>query len=147
MGIYTENQNFGAGAHDEVDVNLEELQEAFLYDEFGSAPDVEKKAMLEEGVLLEAKGKISRKTIVRLNKNDDLTRRTTMAALQLSKDANDNLWKALVANRIKERKLLAAIKKKWGPKAGIVAKKAQKDYISGTNRSKMLSAKDLNNRD
>lgn len=147
MGIYTENQNFGAGAHDEVSVNLEELKEAFLYDEFGSAPDAEKKAMLEEGVLLEAKGKISRKTIVRLNKNDDLTRRTTMAALQLSKDANDNLWKALVANRIKERKLLAAIKKKWGPKASIVAKKAQKDYITGTNRSKMLSAKDLNNRD
>lgn len=147
MGMYTGRSMAQEAAELEaVNVNMEELEEAFLYDEFGSASDDVKKAFIESSDVMLEKGNISRKTIVRLNKNDDLTRRTTMAALQLSKDANDNLWKALVGNRIRERKLLAAIKKKWGNKAGIVAKKAQRSYLSGTNRSKMLTAKELDNR-
>lgn len=142
MGMYTGN-TFTEAELQAVNVNMDELLEAFFYDEFGSIPDNEKQAFIESADVVLEKGKISRKTIVRLNKNDDLTRRTTMAALQLSKDANDNLWKALVGNRVKERKLLAAIKKKWGNKANAVARKAQKLYMSGENRAKMLSTKDM----
>jgi hypothetical protein len=110
---------------------MDELLEAFYYDDHYSDSDEEKRELLESAdALLEAK-KISRKTIVRLNKNDDLTRRTGMAALQLAKDNNDTLWKKLVKNRIMERKLLAAIKKKYANKAQLAARKGQRAYVSG----------------
>jgi hypothetical protein len=54
-----------------------------------------------------------------------------MAALQLAKDNNDSLWKKLVKNRIMERKLLAAIKKKYANKAQLAARKGQRAYVSG----------------
>ena len=102
MGLYTNNQLLSEERDIEMNFNMDELQEAFFYDEHYSDSDDEKRELLEQAdVLLEAK-KISRKTIVKLNKNDDLTRRTGMAALQLAKDNNDSLWKKLVKNRIQE---------------------------------------------
>lgn len=132
MGLYTKfdvNEN----AHEvEMNLNMDELLEAYYYDDHYSDSDEEKRELLESSdMLLEAK-KVSRKTIVKLNKNDDLTRRTNMAALQLAKDNNDSLWKKLVKNRIQERKLLAAIKKKYAAKSTIAARRAQKQYMSGT---------------
>ena len=94
-----------------------------------SDSDEEKRELLENAdVLMEAK-KISRRTIVKLNKNDDLTRRTSMAALQLAKDNNDTLWKKLVKNRVQERKLLGAIKKKYANKAQVAARQGQRMYV------------------
>jgi hypothetical protein len=148
MGLYT---NFDAAQelHDvEANFNMQEFQEACFYDEHYSDSDDEKRALLEEAdVLLEAK-KISRKTIVRLNKNDDLTRRTGMAALQLAKDNNDGLWKKLVKNRIMERKLLAAIKKKYANKAQIAARKGQRAYVTtggatGSNNVPKMHPKEM----
>lgn len=131
MGLYTNNSLIDDSRDVEMNFNMDELQEAFFYDEYYSASDDEKRELLEQAdVLLEAK-KISRKTIVRLNKNDDITRRTGMAALQLAKDNNDTLWKKLVKNRIQERKLLAAIKKKYANKAQVIARKGQRMYVSG----------------
>ena len=129
MGIYSNN-------YDNETYELQhpnQLLEAFIYDEIVGQSDSVKKAFLEseECAVLEAKKLISRKTIVRLNKNDDLTRRTGMAALQLAKDNNDSLWKKLVKNRIQERKLLAAIKKKYANKAQIAARQGQRLYVSG----------------
>jgi len=131
MGLYT-NPNTMEAAHEvEMELNMDELLEAFYYDDHYADSDEEKRELLESAdTLLEAK-KISRKTIVRLNKNDDLTRRTGMAALQLAKDNNDSLWKKLVKNRIMERKLLAAIKKKYANKAQLAARKGQRAYVSG----------------
>ena len=129
MAIFTDFKNMEESQS--LNINTDELLEAFFYDDHYSDSDEEKQELLESSdVLLEAK-KISRRTIVRLNKNDDLTRRTGMAALQLAKDNNDNLWKKLVKNRIMERKLLAAIKKKYANKAQLVARKTQRDYVSG----------------
>jgi hypothetical protein len=129
MGLFT-NYNDVSNQVD-MDVNMGELLEAFYFDDHYSDSDEEKRELLESAdVLLEAK-KISRKTIVRLNKNDDLTRRVSMASLQLAKDNNDTLWKKLVKNRINERKLLSAIRKKYSNKAQIVARKAQSMYVSG----------------
>ena len=131
MGLYTNNQLLSEERDIEMNFNMDELQEAFFYDEHYSDSDDEKRELLEQAdVLLESK-KISRKTIVKLNKNDDLTRRTGMAALQLAKDNNDSLWKKLVKNRIQERKLLAAIKNKYANKAQIAARQGQRLYVSG----------------
>ena len=112
------------------------------------AEDAEKRELLEsaEIALLEKKNITNRKTLVRLNKNDDISRRTTMAALQIAKQKNDSLFNKLVKNRIMERKLLTAIKKKYGSVAQRAAIKGQREYIKGTNSSKILKASDLNNR-
>ena len=114
-----------------MNFNMDEFMEACFYDEHYADSDAEKRELLESADILMEANKISRKTLVRLNKNDDLTRRTGMAALQLAKDNNDPLWKKLVKNRIVERKLLAAIKKKYANKAQIAARKGQKMYVSG----------------
>ena len=141
MGLYTNNQLLSEERDIEMNFNMDELQEAFFYDEHYSDSDDEKRELLEQAdVLLEAK-KISRRTIVKLNKNDDLTRRTGMAALQLAKDNNDSLWKKLVKNRIQERKLLAAIKKKYGSRAQIAARQGQRMYVSGQNTKPIATHK------
>lgn len=149
MGMYTQSQGYDMSADTSaVDVNMDELLEAFFYDEFGSVSDSAKKTFIQENATFieEGKGRVSKKTIVRLNKNDDLSRRTTMAALQIARDKNDPLWQKLVSNRVLERKLLASISKKYGAKAGIVAKVAQREYLSGDTRARMLSAKDISHR-
>ena len=91
MGLYTNEQLAQDTREVQMYLNMDELQEAFFYDEHYSDSDDEKRELLEQAdVLLDSK-KISRRTIVKLNKNDDLTRRTGMAALQLAKDNNDTL--------------------------------------------------------
>ena len=131
MGLYTNEQLAQDTREVQMYLNMDELQEAFFYDDHYSDSDEEKRELLENADVLQEAKKISRKTIVRLNKNDDLTRRTGMAALQLAKDNNDNLWKKLVKNRIQDRKLLAAIKKKYANKAKTVARQGQRMYVSG----------------
>ena len=148
MGLYTNPEAQAAANEIDMNFNLDEFCEALFYDEHYSDSDEEKNALFEQmDVLTEAK-KISRKTIVRLNKNDDLTRRTGMAALQLAKDNNDTLWKKLVKNRIMERKLLAAIRKKYANKAQLAARKGQRAYVSnvgatGTNAAKQMKPAEM----
>ena len=148
MGLYTNPNTLAEAKEVEMELNMDELLEAFYYDDHYSDSDEEKRELLESAdALLEAK-KISRKTIVRLNKNDDLTRRTGMAALQLAKDNNDALWKKLVKNRIMERKLLAAIKKKYANKAQLAARKGQRAYVSnqtaiGSGNVKKMQPKEM----
>lgn len=148
MGLFTNPNAIEEAKSVEMELNMDELLEAFFYDDHYSDSDEDKRELLESSdALLEAK-KISRKTIVRLNKNDDLTRRTGMAALQLAKDNNDALWKKLVKNRIMERKLLAAIKKKYANKAQLAARKGQRAYVSnqgavGSNNVKKMQPKEM----
>lgn len=148
MGLFTNPNAIEEAKSVEMELNMDELLEAFFYDDHYSDSDEDKRELLESSdALLETK-KISRKTIVRLNKNDDLTRRTGMAALQLAKDNNDALWKKLVKNRIMERKLLAAIKKKYANKAQLAARKGQRAYVSnqgavGSNNVKKMQPKEM----
>lgn len=78
----------------------------------------------EVQTLMEAR-KFAKSTYVRLNKNDDLNRRTHLAALVLAKEHNDALWKKLAQNRVRERQLRSAIFKKYINKAKLVARKSQ----------------------
>ena len=111
--------------------NENELLEQYIYDEVSMLDDEGKKAFIEsaECKVLQEKGLISRKTLVRLSKNDDLTRRTKMATFQLAKERKDPLWAQLVKVRIKERMLINKIFQKYQSKGGIVAKKGQRDHL------------------
>ena len=82
----------------------------------------------EVQALMEAR-KMSKKTFVRLGKNDDLTRRAHLASLILARNNNDPLFKKLALNRVNERKLRNMIFKKYENKAKIVAKKSQAQHI------------------
>ena len=145
MGIYTTNYNEA----DSVEIqDIGALREAYIYDELCALSDSQKKAFLEseECAVMEAKKLIGRKTLVRLSKNDDLNRRTTMAAMQLAKEAKDPLWDKLVKNRVKERELLSKIRQKYGNKAQRAAKIGQREHLKGTMGSKFLKKEDISNR-
>ena len=87
----------------------------------------------ENGYVNEAR-RLVKKTYVRLNKSDDLQRRSHLACLVLAKAHKDPLWTKLALNRIKERKLRNAIYKKYGNKANMVAKRSQLVHIRNSRK-------------
>lgn len=84
--------------------------------------------------LCEANSRYMKNTYVRLNKNDDLQRRTNLAALVIAREKNDILWKKLADNRVKERKLRQAIYRKYGRQAEKIAKKSQIVHIKNARK-------------
>ena len=88
------------------------------------------------GETLVAEGKIPKKTIVRLSKKDDLTKRQKMIALNLAKENGDPLWEKLALIRVKDRELIAKIMAKYGNKSQKLAVKAQKDFLKGAHLPK-----------
>lgn len=124
--------------------DMDSFNEACVYMELAQLPEEQRKAVVEseEAAILESKGKISRKTIVRLNRADDMERRTTAAAYQMAKDKNDPLWTKLVRALDMKKKYKSAIVKKYGTKAQRVAKQSQKDYLKHP-ASKLIKVADL----
>lgn len=113
----------------EVETNMQAAAlESMTYFEGGE--DAQKSFMesTEVQAMVEAQ-KMSKKTFVRLNKNDDLTRRAHLASLILARNAKDPLFKQLALNRVKERKLRNMIFDKYKNKATLVAKKSQRQHI------------------
>ena len=127
MGIFSPNQ---VVMENELS-NPNELLESFIYDELSRNSDEKRQEFVnsEHAQAMVEAGLISRKTLVRLSKNDDLERRIGMAAIQLSKEANDSLYDQLIKVRIKERELLEKINNKYANKATRDAKIGQKDYL------------------
>lgn len=78
--------------------------------------------------LLEAR-KMSKKTLVRLGKNDDLTRRINMGCLILAREKKDPLFNKLALNRVKERDLRKKIFKKYHNQAKRIALVSQRKHI------------------
>lgn len=95
----------------------------------------------EVQTLVEAR-KMSKKTFVRLNKNDDFTRRAHLASLILARNAKDPLFSKLALNRVNERKLRNAIFKKYETKAKSIAKKSQAQHVK--NMKKMPALPKIN---
>lgn len=123
----------------------ETLLESFIVDMVSSMNDDQKRAYLESdefAALLEA-GIASRRTVVRLNKNSDLERRTNLAALQMAKEKNDPDWEALRKNRIKERQLRERIFNKYGKLVRQSVVKAQKRLIALNPRVFDTMARDI----
>lgn len=110
---------------------MQEYNEKVFFVEASMLSDSERSRLLQspEVQAMQEKGLIGRHTMVKLSKVDDLERRTSMASIQMAKENNDPLYVQLINNRIKEKKLLNAIDKKYAGKATRVAKAAQKTYI------------------
>lgn len=106
---------------------------------FNNGEEALKNFMESANVLLEAR-KISKRTFIKLGKNDDLERRTHLACLVLAKNANDPLFRKLAQNRVKERKLRALLFKKYGQKATKVARVSQKKHIKELKKMPALPA-------
>ena len=147
MGIFSGSAVIAV--EEEFDESLiNEFQEAVIADRVAALDDESLAEFCSPNgygsVLVEA-GKMRKKTLVRLGKNDDLSRRETMAAMTLAKRAKDPLWDKLALNRVKERELLGKIKQKYGNKANKLAKAGQKDYIKNrmpSGFSNLFGAKD-----
>lgn len=108
-----------------------ELDRVYLFDELSRMSDAEKEEFpkTEKCARLMEAGLISKKTLVRLSKTDDLSRRRKMAAFQIAKERKDPLWNQLVKNRIKERQLIRAIMAKYATGAEKAARIGQKSYL------------------
>ena len=139
---------FANTKHDDImldeEFDMDAFNETCVFMELASLPEKDRIAVAEseEAAILEAKGKISRKTIIRLNKKDDMERRTSAAAYQLAKDSNDPLWTKLVKALNMKKMYKEKILKKYGVKAQRVAKQSQRDYLKHP-AAKLLKVSDL----
>lgn len=114
--------------------NPNALLELFIVDEVSQLTDEKIQEFCKPGGVgetLVSEGVMKNKTLVRLSKKDDLSRRAKMAALRLAEEAGDQLWDKLVKNRIKERELIGKIVQKYGTKGEKVAKKQQQEFLHG----------------
>ena len=112
-------------------INNDALLESMFCDKISRLSDEEKQAYLESAEfqnLVEA-GVVGKRSVVRISKNDDLTRRIHLAALQKAKESGDADWEALRKNRIQERKLLNKIYAKYANKVRGDAIRAQRRLI------------------
>lgn len=111
--------------------NPGELLESYIYDEISKLPQetIQEFCNSEQAEAMLEAGMISKKTLVRLSKLDDLERRTGMAALQIAKDKGDVLFDQLTKVRIKEKEILEKINRKYELQATKAAKIGQKDYL------------------
>lgn len=143
MAFFVENYYDNDDIFNE-DFDMDAFAETCLYMELASLPYEDRVAIVEseEAAILEAKGLIGRKTLIRLNKNDDVARRTSAAAYQMAKDANDPLWKKLMFHMGKKNEYKDKILKKYNVKAQRVAKKSQKEFMKNP-ASKLLKVADL----
>lgn len=161
MGIFSESRSYMSNGFadqdqamgeelsiDEAAALHEYLYNQMLTEDLSELSESEQRAFLESEdyqLLCEAK-KFKKKTIVALNKNDDLSRRTAQAAIVIAGEKGDPLFDKLAENRKKEKLLLKTIKNKYKTQAVKAAKEAQRDYVKDANKAKMMTVKDISNR-
>ena len=132
--IFDNNTMFGENILEESFADPNVMAEALIVDEVSQLPVSKIQEFCAPGGVgeqLVQEGKLRKKTLVRLSKKDDLTRRTKMGALLLAKEHNDPLYAKLVKNRQQKRDLVDKIMRKYGNKGKTVAKKAQAEYLHG----------------
>lgn len=122
--------NAAYGGMDETDIPQGFL-EMCITDEVSHLSDekIQEFCESDEAQALVEAGIMRKKTLVRLSKKDDMSRRRTMAAFTIARDKKDPLWAKLVKNRVMERKLIGDIVRKYGNQAERVAKVGQKEYL------------------
>ena len=143
MGIFLEEGSVQASIEQSF-AHPERIVESFIVDEVAQLPSEKIQEFCQPGgvgEVLVSEGKLKKKTLVRLSMKDDVSRRTTMMAMQLAKQNKDPLFNKLAQNRVKERELLGKIEKKYGVKAEKLAKQAQKEYLHGGNGKKAVLPK------
>lgn len=107
------------------------LLESYIVDEVSHLTDeqIQEFCKSDEAQALVEAGVMRKKTLVRLSKKDDFSRRRTMAAFAIARAKNDPSWIKLVKNRVQERKLIGDIVRKYGGKADKKAKLGQREYL------------------
>lgn len=124
---------------------MNELLESAIVEHVSMMNDDERKAYLnsDEFHQLEEAGIVGRRSVVRMTKYDDLTRRIHLAALQKAKEVGDADWELLRKNRVKERQLLDRIYKKYANKVKRDAIKSQKRLIKLSPKAFEMNTKNL----
>lgn len=113
----------------EIETNLQtKALESLTYFEGGDEA-IKEFCQSEEAQALTEARKMSKKTFVRLSKNDDLSRRINMACLIIAREKKDPLFNKLALNRIKERQLRGQIFQKYKNQATRIAKLSQNKHI------------------
>jgi len=114
--------------------NPQEFEQIMIADEVANMSQEELQEFCAPGGLgehLVTEGKLRNRTLVRLSKKDDLSRRKKMAAYELAKEHNDPAWKKFVFHRQKSLEFENKMAAKYGAKAERVAMISQKSYLRG----------------
>ena len=114
------------------------IQKSFLVDDLSRLPSEQLKEFCEsdEAKALVEANVLRKPTLVRLSKKDDETRRIKIAAYEICKEENPNLWKKLADNRVKEKKLINQIMTLYRSRAIKKARAEQKEYIKTAKKVK-----------
>lgn len=120
--------NSGDSIHD-----MGALMENMLVDYVSGMDDDARKNFMEstefQALLQENGGFVGRRTVVRMSKVDDLSRRIQLAAFQKAMEDGDPNYKELKKLQAKRRKLKEKIFAKYGNRVKNDAKKAQQALI------------------
>ena len=115
-------------------IDQDALMENMLVDEMNRMSDAEFEAYTESSEfnnLVEA-GVLGRRSLVKMNRKDDLRRRIHLASIQMAREQGDADWEALRKNRINERRLLQKIYTKYQNRVRRNAMQSQKRLIKLT---------------
>ena len=105
----------------------------FIVDEVSHLDPAKIREFCKEGGVGEAlvsEGKISRKTIVRLNKADDLHRRAQIGAMLAARNAHDPKYTKYMKYKALCRDLKAEILQKYATKGEKIAKQSQREFLT-----------------
>ena len=115
-------------------VDQDALLENMLIDQMNRMTDEEFQAYTESADfqnLVEA-GVMGRRSVVKTNRKDDLSRRIHLASIQMAREQGDADWEALRKNRVNERRLLKKIYTKYSNRVRRDAMQSQKRLIKLT---------------
>lgn len=118
---------------------LNKYVQMIAYDDLSMADDATIKEFCESAaadVLLERQV-LNKGSLMRLSKADDEKRRIKLICYQLAKENNDSDFKKMIMHRTKMKEYRAKVIKKYGKKAGKIAKVAQKEYIKRAKKEPM----------
>jgi len=118
-------------------IDMAALIETMLVDAICQMPDAQRHAYLESQELQDLceAGIVGHRSITRLNKQDDFTRRLHLAALQKAKENGDANWEALRKNRIEERRLREQIFARYANEVRRDAMQAQRRLLKISPRA------------
>ena len=127
MGIYSSTV-------EDYDVDMPALIEAFLIDDLthNYGEDTLQEFCAPGGVgeaLVESKVLSTKRSISRLSKKDDFTRRVVITCINMAKQHKDPLYAKLVKYQLLRKQTRKKIVEKYGSRAKKAALKAQREYI------------------
>lgn len=135
MGIYDSNVNL---IDSELDDETKQIMfECWLFDDLSRLPDKQRKELLESAEYADVRkawmeaGLINKVSIMKLSKESDLERRESSAILALARaNGHDADYAKYVKLKAETRRLKDNMRRRYGNRAKLNARKGQKEYIS-----------------